>query len=211
MLKKHVTYLEFNVESSRRQFDKVEALHAAMNVFWKKGYASASLSDLTSSMGINKPSMYATFGNKEALFIEATDLYIKSIIDPTGGILFMDDLSLKERLTKYMMTALDIQCDSSHMKGCYLAFCRSEAASGEIPEQAEAMLKEYDVIPPPAYIDFFTKDPESVALGLDQKAYKNAMLVYTMLKGTASMARAGVEKENLEHCISTVIDSIGFK
>lgn len=55
----------------QREFDTDKALEAAMNVFWKKGFQSTSLSDLTHAMGIQRPSLYAAFGDKDELF-EAT-------------------------------------------------------------------------------------------------------------------------------------------
>jgi len=48
-----------------------------MQVFWRKGYLGTSLSDLTKAMGINRPSLYAAFGNKESLFRKALDQYAK--------------------------------------------------------------------------------------------------------------------------------------
>jgi AcrR family transcriptional regulator len=60
-----------------RAFDADKALEKAMRVFWKNGYEGASLEDLTAAMGINRPSMYATFGNKEALFRKALDRYVE--------------------------------------------------------------------------------------------------------------------------------------
>lgn len=51
-----------------REFDPAEALQSAMEVFWHKGYEGTSVSDLTEAMGISRPSMYAAFGNKKALF-----------------------------------------------------------------------------------------------------------------------------------------------
>ena len=47
----------------KRAFDKQEALDKAMRVFWASGYSGTSLSDLTTALGINKPSLYAAFGN----------------------------------------------------------------------------------------------------------------------------------------------------
>jgi AcrR family transcriptional regulator len=58
-----------------REFDVEEALAAALRVFWANGYEGASLTDLTEAMGITRPSLYAAFGNKEALFKRALDLY----------------------------------------------------------------------------------------------------------------------------------------
>ena len=60
-----------------RAFDVDLALDRALHVFWRKGYEGASLSDLTKAMRINRPSLYAAFGNKEALFRKALDRYAK--------------------------------------------------------------------------------------------------------------------------------------
>src|SRR5579864_5276945 len=60
-----------------RAFDAKKALDCAMQVFWRKGYLGTSLSDLTDAMGINRPSLYATFGNKKSLFRKALEHYFK--------------------------------------------------------------------------------------------------------------------------------------
>lgn len=60
-----------------RAFDAEKALDAAMCVFWKHGYEGASLPELTAAMGINRPSMYAAFGNKEELFRKVMDRYVE--------------------------------------------------------------------------------------------------------------------------------------
>ncbi|HEY6970515.1 MAG TPA: TetR/AcrR family transcriptional regulator [Candidatus Angelobacter sp.] len=58
-----------------RSFDLDQALTAALHVFWRKGYEGATLSDLTRAMRINRPSMYAAFGDKEHLFRKVLDRY----------------------------------------------------------------------------------------------------------------------------------------
>src|ERR1700688_3300378 len=59
-----------------RSFDTDAALDRALQVFWRKGYEGATLSDLTKAVGVNRPSLYAAFGGKEALFRKALDRYL---------------------------------------------------------------------------------------------------------------------------------------
>ena len=61
-----------------RGFCVEQALERALQVFWQKGYEGASLSDLTRAMGINRPSLYAAYGNKETLFRKALDRYAQA-------------------------------------------------------------------------------------------------------------------------------------
>src|SRR5438132_8746393 len=66
-----------------RAFAIDEALDRALQVFWRQGYEGASLSELTRAMGINRPSLYAAFGGKEALFRKALDRYAEG---PAGYV-----------------------------------------------------------------------------------------------------------------------------
>jgi AcrR family transcriptional regulator len=61
-----------------RTFDTNQALDRALEVFWRKGYEGASICDLTAAMGINPPSLYSAFGNKESLFRQALDRYAET-------------------------------------------------------------------------------------------------------------------------------------
>lgn len=58
-----------------REFDVDEALDRAIELFWRQGYDGTTLSDLTSAMGINRPSLYRAFGSKEGAFTRAVDRY----------------------------------------------------------------------------------------------------------------------------------------
>ena len=107
------------------------ALASALRVFWTRGYEGASMAELTAEMGITKPSLYAAFGNKEALFHKALDLYereklayMRSALDaPTAR-------GVAERL---LHGALEIQMSSCDPKGCLgvisMTACGLEAES----------------------------------------------------------------------------------
>jgi AcrR family transcriptional regulator len=61
-----------------REFDRGAALEAAMLVFWRKGFVAASMHDLCDAMGVSSPSLYAAFGSKEALYLEAIEHYVQT-------------------------------------------------------------------------------------------------------------------------------------
>ncbi len=62
--------------SRERSFDIDQAVDQALLEFWKKGYEGTSIADLTAALGINRPSLYAAFGNKEGLFRKAVERYV---------------------------------------------------------------------------------------------------------------------------------------
>lgn len=99
-----------------REFNVDEALAAALRVFWTKGYDGASLSDLTDAMGITKPSLYAAFGNKEALFRKALDLYEREKLAYVGEALQAPtSRGVAERLLR---GALEMQTSDCEPRGC---------------------------------------------------------------------------------------------
>ena len=85
------------VKGRPREFCVDQALAAALRVFWSKGYEGASLTDLTDAMGITRPSLYAAFGNKEALFRKALDLYEREKLEYTRAALAAADRARRRR------------------------------------------------------------------------------------------------------------------
>ena len=109
-----------------RAFDKQQALESAMRIFWSKGYAGASLTDLTGAMNINKPSMYAAFGNKEQLFIQSLQNYIDNYADSHSACLNQEVIPMTDKLRQYMMSIVAGQCNLNGPSGCFLTVCVSE-------------------------------------------------------------------------------------
>lgn len=113
-----------------RAFDSEKALEKALEVFWRKGYDGTSLADLTEAMGINKPSLYSAFGNKEQLFIKAIELY-----ETRPNSFFLEALSQKTAydVAEFMLFgAAEELADDSHPNGCVIvqgALSCSEAAA----------------------------------------------------------------------------------
>ena len=88
-----------------------------MELFWRQGYESTSISDLTSAMGITAPSLYAAFGDKERLYLEAVERY-KSGLGDSGSILAGEATARGaiERLLE--ASAIELTNTKDHPPGC---------------------------------------------------------------------------------------------
>jgi AcrR family transcriptional regulator len=121
-----------------RDFDLDKALDQALAVFWHKGYEGASLAELTKAMGINRPSLYAAFGNKEALFRKALDRYAAgpaayvqaALAEPTAR-------GVAQRLLK---GTIDVLADPRNPPGCL--WVQGALACGEPAEPIRRELAE---------------------------------------------------------------------
>ena len=101
-----------------RAFCETEALDAAMRVFWERGYEGTSLDDLTDAMGINRSSLYASFGDKETLFRRAIARYAEGSVSYVQTALEQPTArAVIEALLRGTATALG---DASHPRGCLL-------------------------------------------------------------------------------------------
>jgi len=114
-----------------RAFDEGAALEKAMHVFWRKGYDATSISDLTEAMGINPPSLYAAFGNKESLFFRVLDRYAegpasfvaKALAAPTA----------REVAERRLYGAIDAMEDSKRPLGCLVVQAAARCADAKDP------------------------------------------------------------------------------
>src|SRR4030081_1680148 len=99
-----------------RSFDTEKALDRALQVFWRKGYEGTSLPDLTEAMGINRPSLYAAFGNKEGLFRKALDRYAER----SGGLMCeaMKEPSARAAAERLLRATADALTDPRNPRGC---------------------------------------------------------------------------------------------
>ncbi|WP_077962280.1 TetR/AcrR family transcriptional regulator [Ensifer adhaerens] len=120
-----------------RNFSRDEALASAMQLFWDKGYDNTSLSDLTRAMGLNPPSLYAAFGSKAELFIEAVDLYGR-----TDGAGIWDELetvpTAKAAVHDLLRRTAENFTRRGEPRGCMVVLSAPQMAGGD-PEVCGAL------------------------------------------------------------------------
>jgi AcrR family transcriptional regulator len=103
-----------------RDYDPEIALTRAMDVFWASGYAATSLDDLSSAMGMNRPSIYAAFGDKEALYRRAFDHYRARTRAAIGKAL-AEKRPLRRALRDFYERAIEMYLSGqTPARGCFM-------------------------------------------------------------------------------------------
>ena len=111
----------------QKEFDRDEVLHKAMEVFWARGYEGTSIQDLVTHMGINRQSIYDTFGDKHTLFLKALDCYreihagkVFEVLDRPG--------SVKRNVRALFQEVVDRAPSEESRRGCFVGNAMSELA-----------------------------------------------------------------------------------
>jgi AcrR family transcriptional regulator len=119
------------VRGRPRSFDRDAALERAMLLFWEHGYEATSMAELTSAMGISPPSLYAAFGDKQALFLQAVDRYVARGGGDTES--FMSEAKTAREAVAQFLEASALRLSNPQFpRGCMVVLaavsCSEEAA-----------------------------------------------------------------------------------
>ena len=174
-----------------RSFDRDAALCAAMNVFWQKGYEAASISDLTEAMGINPPSLYSAFGDKEHLFLEAIERYQEQMGESCPYEQVPTAKGAIEHLLTYAATEL---AGSDHPRGCMMVMAAATTSSSPLLQKALAKHRAESRTCLKERIQQGIKEGD-VPAGTDAAAL--ADFYSTILNGLSQQARDGATRKSL--------------
>ncbi|RFP18474.1 MULTISPECIES: TetR/AcrR family transcriptional regulator [unclassified Duganella] len=184
-----------------RTFDAETALDKAMKVFWEKGYEGSSLPELTEAMGMNRPSLYAVFGNKENLFRLALERYGASH-DPLFNAALAQPTA-RAVVEHFLRGNADAQTESENPHGCLVINGALACSDDALPIRdslierraaSEAKLR--------ARLERAKADGD---LPADSCSGQMARYVMTVSNGMAVQAAAGATRKQLQEVVDQVL------
>jgi len=159
-----------------REFDEEKVLEAAMQLFWEKGYEATSLSDLTSRMGIQRPSIYSAFGDKKGLFEAALRKYTMSRASDVRTKLH-NNPSVKEAFSTFFEDVVAEEYTESLSRGCFCINTMVELAPHD--EKFEILTREHQMYLSVIFQETIERGIQSGELepSIDAKALSQALIV----------------------------------
>jgi len=181
-----------------REYDADKALASAEDTFWKRGYAGTSLDDLATATGMNRPSLYAAFGDKRSLYLKTLEQYRDHVRATSKELLY---------LKRFYDAALDIYfAGSGPARGCYsIATAATEAAVDPAVRIFLAdSIRNTDTFL--ANLIRRARDRKEIAANSDPDAL--ARIATATLHTLAVRSRAGHSRRELSDLAAAVIDTI---
>jgi AcrR family transcriptional regulator len=177
-----------------REFNTEKALDAALHLFWRRGYEGTSLAALTEAMGINVPSLYAAFGNKETLFKKVLDRYIQRPASYLPNALKQP--SARGVADELFRGAINMVMNPRHPDGCLLV--QGALASGPLTESIRQELNRRRAGAQAALGRRFQRAVEEGDLPSGVDARKLAGYIITVIWGLSVQATGGATRAQLK-------------
>lgn len=129
-----------NERGRPRSFDADAALDSALKVFWRNGFQGASLSELTDAMGLSKPSLYAAFGDKEALYLKALERYATHWTARHAAVLESEPDG-RRAVREFLRSIAGMLADPSLPGGCFVVTGTADCGGPSTPGAVDASLR----------------------------------------------------------------------
>src|SRR5580698_6563987 len=184
-----------------REFDTDAALEKAMRLFWAKGYEGTSIADLTGTLGISKPSLYAAFGDKQSLFRAALERYAAG---PAGYVAAALGKPTALEVARVLLSgAADLHTDFSNPGGCLTV--NGAIASGDDAEPVRQALNAHRTAGLALLRRRFEQAKAQRDLPKDSDPAALARFVAAVVYGMAVLASGGASRKELEQVIRTAM------
>ena len=193
----------------KRTFDKEEALDTATQLFWKNGYSGTSLADLSAELGINKPSLYAAFGNKERLFESSLEHYRNRYAMPVSKHLIdSPDAPFKKRVKAFIYGFIDLFTSDDTPSGCFFIKSRCESSSGAFPTELMSWLREMELANDQIMMGLLEPEFAKGKFSESVKLEDISGYVFSIIFGLAIHAQIGKNKKTLRAIADVATDNL---
>lgn len=183
-----------------KDFEVNTVLDKAMDLFWRQGYEKTSMQELVTHMGIHRRSMYDTFGDKHALYMEALDRY-RSIQEKNIKIRIQPPISAKQAIRQIF--EMTICTEENHPKGCLIVNTAVELAMYD--SEAAAQVTEDFLNTEQLFYELLVSGQQTGEIAEHHNALKLSVFLNNAWVGLRVMVKATEDREKLTSIMDTTL------
>jgi TetR/AcrR family transcriptional regulator, transcriptional repressor for nem operon len=189
-----------------KAFDPDDALQKAMQIFWEQGYAATSVDMLVQAMGINRFSLYSTFGGKHQLFVAALDRYRDTLVaDLIGGL--EQAVSGRAAIQQFFTRLVDFFASAHGWRGCLITNTAVELAPHD--PQAAAKVQAYVVRLEEAFYRALLQAQQTGTVAMSSNGRDLARFLTGSALGLGVLAKTLPGRQALEGYAAVVLSVLG--
>ena len=183
-------------------FDKNEVLSKATELFWKKGYHATSIQDLVSFLGINRGSLYDTYGGKKELFDKAFQLYRTNNCNGITAF-FESQKEVKKGFRKLFEIGINESVSDIDQKGCFVVNTTTELIPGD--EEMLTIIQENKKVFESVFYAFLLKGQENGEIPKGKNIKNISCLFYTFYNGLKVVAKVETNPKELLNSVDEIL------
>ena len=186
-----------------REFEPADALRAAVQVFWERGFLDTSMDDLVEGTGVSRYGLYSTFGNKHELFLASLDHYLE-IVNGRLAPMLAANASVKD-IERFLLSFLEMSA-TDIPKGCML--CNASTELGDTDPLVKIRTDKYIELFRRAFRNALRCSVRRGELPKSTNVVFVADRIEASLLGLFVMSRAGQPRKKLEAVVHGIIDGL---
>lgn len=187
-----------------RSFDRDAALQRAVELFWRQGYDTTSIADLTRAMRITPPSLYTAFGSKEQLFLEAKERY-DAATELTLGPLFDGTRTARAAIEGFLVAAARAYTDPSTPAGCFVLSAANNCTPGSA--RVAHTLRDRRTEIEARMARLIAGGQRDGEIPRTPHAAELAAFYYTIVRGMSAQARDGASRRKLLAVVASAMSA----
>jgi AcrR family transcriptional regulator len=178
-----------------------------MAVFWSHGFEATSLAELSAATGLNKPSLYAAFGDKAQLFRQALERYARTQAAPHLRALDQEP-DVRAAIGGFLAAMADVLADPAKPGGCFLVNATAACGTGDLPSSVETAVHEAHASTREAIRQRLARAEQLGQFPAGTPLEALADFLLTVVAGMAVRAKAGTPRAALEPVIAMALGAI---
>lgn len=190
-----------------KHFDPDATLETVVRLFWRQGVASTGIQDVVTATGVNRSSLYATFGGKQDLYLAALRRYVQTRSEPAFRGLAEDGRGLPA-VAGFFTELIEVRCAGEFARwGCLIANAHAGAEPGD-PEVRDILERHHRRLRDALHAALVTAGSRG-QLGPGADPGAGAELLALLAYGVNLRSRAGADAATLHRTVATALRSIG--